>query len=126
MLTNSKDECVVDCEPCALRLHDIQVITLSVPRRMSKNKIIRWVVACMNDWKGKGKRMRDVSAVVHQSFPTRVYFDRALPFVAWQNRFDGESFLAAYPVWLHKGPLAHDISTFKEVSIRIAREGRRL
>lgn len=48
MLADAKHEGVVRREACTLRLYNVQILTLSVRRRMAGEEVVRWILACMS------------------------------------------------------------------------------
>lgn len=93
---------------------------------MAEHEVIWRVLARMDDGQCESQRMRYISVRVHQTLLARVYLQNAASFIPWQDRLDRVSLLAADPVWLHKGPLLHDISVLEIVAVGFAGEGRSL
>ncbi|OOF94348.1 hypothetical protein ASPCADRAFT_508108 [Aspergillus carbonarius ITEM 5010] len=82
VLADGKNEGVVDSQLGALWLHDVEVVPLSVGRRMAQHEIIRRVVVAVENGQGQSQRMGDVAAGMHQAPFAGVHLDRALPLIA--------------------------------------------
>jgi hypothetical protein len=82
MLADGEYECVVDSQLSTLRLNNVQVVALSVRGGMAKDKFIWRIFSGVDDWECKGKRVRYVSAGVHEPLSAGINFDHTLPFVA--------------------------------------------
>jgi hypothetical protein len=81
MLTNSENEGIVQSKTLALRLSDVQIVSLRMGRWMSGQEFIGWIISCMDDGQRERERVRNIFDRVHQTPLTGVYFQDALTFI---------------------------------------------
>lgn len=55
MLADAEDDGVVRCQACALRLHNVEILTLSVRSWMACEEGVRWVLTCVGQGKSQGQ-----------------------------------------------------------------------
>ncbi len=65
-MTHSEDESVVHGELLALRLRNVEIVTLSMGSRVTRDKFVGGVVAGMHDGKGEGEWVGDVLDGMHE------------------------------------------------------------
>ena len=97
MLSNGKDERVVEGKALTLRLDNIYVVALGVWCWVARDEFIWRILASVDDWKSKGERMRDVLDAMHQAALASVYLQHARAFIAWEQALDGVTLDAAVP-----------------------------
>lgn len=81
MLTDCKDESVVHSQTLALWLCDVQVVALSVGCWVSSQKLIRGILASVDNGKRKSERMWNILDRMHKSPLSSINFQYSIPFV---------------------------------------------
>lgn len=95
MLTDSKDKCIVDRQPSALRLREIQIMSKRVGGGMAHEKLIGRVHPAMGNGQDESERMGIIADGMHEAALAGVHFERALGGVAREESFDREAFRLA-------------------------------
>ena len=123
MLADSKDKGVVDGQHLALRLGDVEVVSLRMRRGMAGEKVIWRIHTIVEDGKSERQRVRVVPNTVHEAAQAGVDFENTVPFVGREESFHRVALLARDPFGLREGALGDDIARLKEIAICIASVG---
>lgn len=123
MLAHGEDEGIIDSEPSTLRLRDVEVVALSMRRRMTQEELVGWVVAAMDDGNGEGEGVWVIFDGVHEAAFTGVDFESPGAAVAGEVGFYCVVFLAISPFCLREGTGGDGIPTFEHVAVGVAGVG---
>lgn len=122
MLSYAENKRVVDRQPGALRLGDVEVVPLCMWRWVAKKEVVWWILTNMRERQCQSHGMWVVFDRVHQATFASIYFENSLTFVSRKQSFDREAFTTSDPLCLRESSLFDDIAAFEEVTIRILGE----